>query len=145
MENLTLLCGVHHIAVHDGRLVITGRPSTGLKFFHANGRRYGFFRPPRSRTSASPPTETASSPAFEQARKTLKALGFRNDQVAETLAKLQTTPAPDLGDTPNYETIVRGALRDLRSGALVCREPANGYIVDDRAVRPTWAAQRRSG
>ena len=40
-DNLACLCTAHHRAVHDGRLVIEGRPSTGLMFRHADGTRYG--------------------------------------------------------------------------------------------------------
>ena len=40
-DNLACLCTAHHRAVHDGRLVIEGRPSTGLTFRHADGTRYG--------------------------------------------------------------------------------------------------------
>ena len=40
-DNLACLCTAHHRAVHAGRLVIEGRPSTGLTFRHADGTRYG--------------------------------------------------------------------------------------------------------
>ena len=40
-DNLACLCTAHHRAVHDGRLIIEGRPSTGLTFRHADGRPYG--------------------------------------------------------------------------------------------------------
>lgn len=41
MENLVCLCGAHHRAVHDGRLLITGTPSAGLEFRHGDGVVYG--------------------------------------------------------------------------------------------------------
>jgi hypothetical protein len=40
-DNLCLLCFAHHQAVHEGRLVIRGRVSTGLTFTHEDGRAYG--------------------------------------------------------------------------------------------------------
>jgi hypothetical protein len=41
VDNLGCLCCAHHRAVHEGRLIIEGRPSTGLVFKHADGTRYG--------------------------------------------------------------------------------------------------------
>jgi hypothetical protein len=40
-DNLGCLCCAHHRAVHEGRLIIEGRPSTGLLFKHADGTPYG--------------------------------------------------------------------------------------------------------
>lgn len=40
-DNLCVLCSAHHNAVHQGKLHIVGRPSTGLSFFHADGAPYG--------------------------------------------------------------------------------------------------------
>jgi hypothetical protein len=40
-ENLGCLCGAHHRGTHEGRLIIEGRPSTGLVFKHADGTPYG--------------------------------------------------------------------------------------------------------
>jgi hypothetical protein len=40
-ENLIVLCSVHHAAVHRGALIIEGASSTGFRFFHADGGRYG--------------------------------------------------------------------------------------------------------
>lgn len=40
LNNLVVLCSVHHGLVHAGKLLITGR-SPALRFFHADGRRYG--------------------------------------------------------------------------------------------------------
>jgi hypothetical protein len=40
-DNLGCLCCAHHRAVHEGRLIIEGRPSTGLVFKHADGTPYG--------------------------------------------------------------------------------------------------------
>jgi len=40
-DNLCVLCGGHHRAVHEGTLRIVGTPSSGLTFFHADGSPYG--------------------------------------------------------------------------------------------------------
>jgi hypothetical protein len=40
-DNLGCLCCAHHRAAHEGRLIIEGRPSTGLVFKHADGTPYG--------------------------------------------------------------------------------------------------------
>jgi len=36
-ESLMLLCSVHHALHHDGRMLITGRQSTGFRFFRRDG------------------------------------------------------------------------------------------------------------
>ena len=41
VDNLGCLCCAHHRAVHEGRLIIEGRPSTGVVFKHADGTPYG--------------------------------------------------------------------------------------------------------
>ncbi len=40
-DQLTSLCTQHHDALHDGRLAIEGKPSTGLRFLDARGEIYG--------------------------------------------------------------------------------------------------------
>ncbi|MFZ5893163.1 MAG: HNH endonuclease [Myxococcota bacterium] len=40
-DNLVCLCAAHHRAVHEGRIIIEGKPSTGLTFKHADGTPYG--------------------------------------------------------------------------------------------------------
>ncbi len=40
-DNLVVLCGAHHRALHAGKLVIAGRVSSGLTFRHADGSSYG--------------------------------------------------------------------------------------------------------
>ena len=63
-DNLVVLCGAHHGAVHRGRLRIDGRVGTGLRVRHADGTTYGFM--------PSPTLAEASARAFEA----LKSLGF---------------------------------------------------------------------
>jgi len=40
-DQLTSLCTQHHDAIHDCRLAIEGKPSTGLRFLDARGEIYG--------------------------------------------------------------------------------------------------------
>ena len=45
-DNLVVLCGAHHGALHRGHLRIDGRVSTGLRVRHADGTTYGFMPSP---------------------------------------------------------------------------------------------------
>jgi len=47
-ENLCVLCGAHHRALHRGQLIIEGRVSAGLVFRHADGSNYGRVLDPRA-------------------------------------------------------------------------------------------------
>ncbi|HVJ20833.1 MAG TPA: DUF222 domain-containing protein [Polyangiaceae bacterium] len=40
-DGLAVFCCAHHRAVHEGRIVVEGRPSTGLALKHADGSSYG--------------------------------------------------------------------------------------------------------
>ena len=46
-SNVCLACASHHVAIHEGRLIVRGDMSTGLTFCHADGRPYGAPQPPR--------------------------------------------------------------------------------------------------
>src|SRR5688500_12446416 len=59
-DNLGLTCTGHHLAVHEGRLVIRGRVSTGLVFLHADGRPFG--APPPESAGPVPPTPEPAMP-----------------------------------------------------------------------------------
>jgi len=71
LDNLGLLCGAHHAAVHEGRLRIEGRPSTGLRFFDSAGRPYG---PAGLRQAAAP--ERADEPLRCTTADVLRRMGF---------------------------------------------------------------------
>ncbi len=47
-ENLTVVCAVHHAALHRGAIAIEGTWSTGLRFIDADGSRYGAPANPRA-------------------------------------------------------------------------------------------------
>jgi hypothetical protein len=69
-DNLMLLCGAHHNALHRGRLRMDGKVSTGLRVHHADGTAYGFM--------PSPLIAEASARAFAG----LRNLGFPRERRA---------------------------------------------------------------
>ena len=59
-HNLILLCGAHHRAFHEGRLVILGTTAGSLRFRHTDGRVYG--EPPDEVSPGSVHVDAATSP-----------------------------------------------------------------------------------
>ena len=41
LDNMVVCCGAHHRAIHAGKLIVKGTPSTGISFHHADGSPYG--------------------------------------------------------------------------------------------------------
>lgn len=76
-ENLVTLCGVHHRAIHDGALVVTGSWATGLVFRHADGIAYG------GRVSA--PDVLVHARAF----RALRGLGFGERDARQALQRVR--------------------------------------------------------
>jgi 5-methylcytosine-specific restriction endonuclease McrA len=93
-ENLATVCARHHGALHEGRLRIEGRPSSGLRFLHADGTPYG--------ERAEPPAVQAVS----QAITALMSLGFDKDQATSAVH----FSSPHVGDELTAEALVRWAL-----------------------------------
>ena len=115
LENLVVLCGVHHGAVHDGRMIIRGTPPQGLRFHHANGSVYGARRP--------------HVPAIDHHRRAftvLCKLGFGQGQVRATLDEVSA----HVGAHPDTETLVRAALGRLREGIVSVRDEGPGYVAE---------------
>jgi hypothetical protein len=77
-EQITLLCVGHHRALHLGKLVIRGKPSTGLSFEHADGSPYGAKR-------VHPPT----ADLFAQTYGALCNLGFRQTDARRAVDQLR--------------------------------------------------------
>jgi hypothetical protein len=93
-DNLVVLCGAHHGALHRGRLRIDGRVSTGLRVRHADGTAYGFMPSPR--------LVQASAKAFAG----LKNLGFSEKTARASLERaLSGAPA-----SATAEALLRSAL-----------------------------------
>jgi hypothetical protein len=72
-DNLVVLCTAHHRALHYGRLIITGIPSMGLRFRHADGTRYGH----------APSADTIAT--LEQVFRGLRDLGFKEGEARRAL------------------------------------------------------------
>jgi hypothetical protein len=117
LENLVVLCSVHHTHVHEGRIRITGRVPA-LRFFHADGRPYGAgLTPPAPR----PPTDSTRSSTdpslLADATSALTNLGFRQREAASAIAAAARTLPPP----PTLEALLRESLQHLRPTAR-CRE-----------------------
>jgi hypothetical protein len=93
-DNLVVLCGAHHGALHRGRLQIDGTVAKGIRFRHADGTAYGFMPPPM--------LAEASAQAFAG----LKSLGFPEKTARAALqAALASAPA-----NATAETLLRSAV-----------------------------------
>jgi HAMP domain-containing protein len=75
-ENLIIVCGAHHRALHQGRLRAEGTPASGLTFRHADGSAYGRLGAP------------AAADAGARAFQALRSLGFRESEVRWALGQL---------------------------------------------------------
>ena len=93
-DNLVVLCGAHHGALHRGRLRIDGKVSTGLQLRHGDGTAYGCM--------PSPLLVDASARAFAG----LRNLGFSEKTARASLEQaLSSTPA-----NATAETLLRSAV-----------------------------------
>ena len=102
-DNLVVLCGAHHRAVHRGQLRITGTPSTGLTFQHADGTRYGLARSPDSLGVRDQTTTDAVA--------ALRALGFSGCEADDAVRAARAhvdTGAP-------WDELMRAALTAARA------------------------------
>jgi hypothetical protein len=93
LENLITLCGAHHRAVHQGRLVIAGTASSA-RFAHSDGTPYG--------GATNPGVAHARAKAFQA----LRNLGFREGEAKRALSRI-----PSSVSSP--ERLIRQALREL--------------------------------
>jgi hypothetical protein len=93
-DNLVVLCGAHHGALHRGRLRIDGKVSTGLRVRHADGTAYGFM--------PSPLLADASARAFGG----LRSLGF-SEKAARASLEQALLSAPT---NATAETLLRSAV-----------------------------------
>src|SRR5690606_4644233 len=81
--NLVLLCGAHHRAIHDGRLITHGDSITGLRFHHADGSSYG--------EPASPRVADLWARVFQA----LRGLGFRASDAREAIDRMKPSASPE--------------------------------------------------
>jgi predicted nucleic acid-binding protein len=75
---LATLCGAHHAAVHQGRIVIEGHASERLAFFHADGTSYG--------GTVSPEIVDLKTKAFQA----LRHMGFKETEARWALDAVKT-------------------------------------------------------
>ncbi len=99
-DNLCVICDAHHRALHAGRLLIEGRPSTGLQFRHANGDPYGS------------PIAIAAAADAADAFQALRSLGFKEKESKSVLATIM----PHVGHAAEFEVIMKKALAILSAG-----------------------------
>ena len=93
-DNLIVVCGAHHGALHRGTLRVDGKVSSGLHFRHADGTSYGL--------APSATMTDASARAFAALRK----LGFSEKVARRALdGALATMPPPQ-----DAESLLRAAL-----------------------------------
>jgi hypothetical protein len=93
VENLVTLCGAHHAAVHEGRIILAGTASQ-LHVVHADGTPYGGA------------VGAAVADVRAKAFRALRALGFRESDAKGALARIPKNVA-------SLETLVRQALREV--------------------------------
>ena len=94
------LCSAHHRAVHEGRLTVAGRVSSGLRFTHADGTTYG------------KPSSPEISDRFTKLFAALRNLGFGEAQTRRAVAAVQRNAA-----TKDLEALLREALALLTRGS----------------------------
>lgn len=99
-DNLVVLCGAHHRAVHRGGLTITGKVSTGLGFRHAEGTPYG----------KSPASQGVAT--LEKVFGALRGLGFREREARQAL-ELVTAGGAATPTPATAEALLRAALKVL--------------------------------
>jgi len=95
-DNLAVLCAAHHRAVHRGQLRLSGSPSAGLAFCHADGSAYG------------QPASATAVATRERVFRGLIQLGFREREARRALDRAEHEPG---ATTP--EQLLRSALHLL--------------------------------
>jgi hypothetical protein len=110
-SNLLTLCGVHHDALHDGRLTIEGSPGE-WRFLRADGRPYGAITPLAGAAPSHRGPETQAA-LRKDAHAAMRGLGFRE---AETRAALDHAWSV-VGPHGSLETYLRAALAATRRRA----------------------------
>ncbi|MCK6547761.1 DUF222 domain-containing protein [Myxococcota bacterium] len=99
-DGLATLCGAHHSAIHEGRLSIEGRASTGFVVRHADGTPYG-------------DEVTHGHGVMADVFLALRALGFRESETRRALAATHT----HVGTSTTFDDVLRKALAILRTSA----------------------------
>jgi hypothetical protein len=120
-NNLILLCGGHHKAEHEGRLIICGTADKGFEFHHADGAPY----------AGAPRPENTE--VYKRAFGVLKSLHWKEGQARAAIDAV----AAHVGDPVDTDTLVRAALKHLTRG--IAQDEGPGYSarpVDARGGTP---------
>jgi hypothetical protein len=80
-ENIIVLCGAHHRAVHRGELLLEGSGASDLRYRHADGSLYG------------QPSNPRALDTYAKVFSALENLGFREREVRGVLDALRQEPA----------------------------------------------------
>lgn len=107
-SNLVTLCAGHHLALHDGKLIVEGSLAMGLVFRHADGTPYG--------SLPSPSTASVQARAFQA----LRGLGFGEREARQALGHSLDTSTTDL------EAVIRRCLDRLSARSLMIAGAAQG-------------------
>jgi hypothetical protein len=99
-DRLATVCGAHHAALHEGRLSIEGRASTGFVVQHADGTSYG-------------DEVTSAHGVMADVFLALRALGFKETESRRALAAAQT----HVGTNACFDSVLRRALAVLRASS----------------------------
>ena len=97
-EWLLLLCSVHHKAVHRGALIIEGTYSTGFRFYHSDGSRYGAA------------ADAAAAGLLPDVFQALRKSGFKEHEARGILDRVR----PHVGEGVGLADAVRMAFRASR-------------------------------
>ena len=103
-NDLVVLCGAHHDAVHDGRLRIEGSAALGWTFLHADGTAYGAARAVQD--------IDVSVKVFHA----LRSLGFRHGEARRALDDLIRAMPTNARTTITTERLLREAVLVLTRG-----------------------------
>ncbi len=115
--SVIVLCGVHHDFAHGGRLIIDRDERGKLRFFHADGRRYG-----ASRAAVTSGEPSGSSSVRRTAEDALCTMGFGRAQVRSAVAGAHVgTEQNGDDDGEVLKQVIRDAL-----GALTARRLGGG-------------------
>jgi hypothetical protein len=109
---LLVLCGAHHRAVHDGRVIVQGHARSGYTFRHADGTRYG--------GTPSPRLADVSIKVFQG----LRSLGFKESACRSALDQVHRAIRSSAGGALGTGTAQLTPERMLREALRVLTAPA---------------------
>ena len=96
-----MLCGAHHRAIHDGRLILEGDAESGWTFHHADGTPYG--------QVPAPLHVEAAVKVFRG----LCSLGFKQSDARRAIDQVTRGSDTHMGTVGTTEGMLRDALRVL--------------------------------